>query len=814
MRKAAIAVLSSLVASVLFTVASPSSPAFAAVNPIDCANTGMLQIINTVDTSVTVNEMNVVADPVNASLTPLFTVNFTGDMVKFNGAGVNPIDNQIYGSLKHNDKAYFVRLGSDGFEYLFQWDIGHNFIADFDENGDYIYVSTGYRKVSNSHQLQGYPDKASVGAADPADTSVVINTNFSQVTGADIAIVRNDNGETISVSVQNTGGIVIHNLTTGEQRYRTRAQAGVPAGSVQWGAAYAFGDLVYASENYELGVIQIPWKSYLAGNFAAQVSEVVANSADTQFNDGANCKDVPPPAVPCGFPGLSGITADDPNCVETTTIDIVTAVPCANVTGIQHINSDGSQASTISGTSGTRPFNFLHMYNVDPANGLIQSFSPNWILDLTQYGIQEINATGINPMDDKMYGYAVMTSDASYAVVRFDNLGHLEFVHTGVGDWIFTGAFTLDGTYIIQNSTTGKAQTLAGLHNLAGWETKADLDTNFTTDNWVTTNGNQNLLIADWAVATAANGDKVAVGVTSGGHPYKVLEYNITQDSWQSATANIPDLGVNGWGAAFSYADNSVYASINGGQGLYKILWDEPLINNETQMVEVFETTSDTGYNDGASCMDQLPAFPCAYDASLTADDANCVPDTTFDVVNNMQCQKNNADRTYTITNTGDVGAEFMITNEANTNQYSGVELGPGESFTWNFDTTFTIVEDAVNDFRVDINWIDSDSVSYVIQIPTFIDNFVDCDPKAPVEWTNLPCSNDKEASFERLNKYYATALTELVDVYERPDLAAKVTEKWNTLKTATSPVGKDKSQSERIKDQCHQILSKFMRNQ
>ena len=60
----------------------------------------------------------------------------------------------------------------------------------------------------------------------------------------------------------------------------------------------------------------------------------------------------------------------------------------------------------------------------------------------------------------------------------------------------------------------------------------------------------------------------------------------------------------------------------------------------------------------------------------------------------------------------------------------------------------------------------------------------------------------DKEASFERLDKYYATALTELVDVYEKADLAAKLTDKWNTLKIATSPVGKDKSQSERIKEQ------------
>ena len=60
----------------------------------------------------------------------------------------------------------------------------------------------------------------------------------------------------------------------------------------------------------------------------------------------------------------------------------------------------------------------------------------------------------------------------------------------------------------------------------------------------------------------------------------------------------------------------------------------------------------------------------------------------------------------------------------------------------------------------------------------------------------------DKEASFERLDKYYATALTELIDVYGKPDLVAKTTEKWNTLKIASAPVGKEKSQSERIKHQ------------
>ena len=57
MRKAAIAVLSSLVASVLFTVASSSSPAFATV-PADCANDGMIQVINDIGNTITVYEMD------------------------------------------------------------------------------------------------------------------------------------------------------------------------------------------------------------------------------------------------------------------------------------------------------------------------------------------------------------------------------------------------------------------------------------------------------------------------------------------------------------------------------------------------------------------------------------------------------------------------------------------------------------------------------------------------------------------------------------------------------------------------------------
>ena len=60
----------------------------------------------------------------------------------------------------------------------------------------------------------------------------------------------------------------------------------------------------------------------------------------------------------------------------------------------------------------------------------------------------------------------------------------------------------------------------------------------------------------------------------------------------------------------------------------------------------------------------------------------------------------------------------------------------------------------------------------------------------------------DKKASLKRLEEYYATALIELIDVYDRPDLAATATAKWSTLKMADSPVGKEKSQSERIKEQ------------
>jgi len=60
----------------------------------------------------------------------------------------------------------------------------------------------------------------------------------------------------------------------------------------------------------------------------------------------------------------------------------------------------------------------------------------------------------------------------------------------------------------------------------------------------------------------------------------------------------------------------------------------------------------------------------------------------------------------------------------------------------------------------------------------------------------------DKEASLARLDKYYSTALEELEGVYNRPDLAKKLTEKWNTLKLSDSPVGKELSQSERISKQ------------
>ena len=752
MRKAAIAVLSSLVASVLFTVASSSSPAFGSVIPVDCNATGMLQIINIVDTSVTVNEMDVVADPVNASLTPLYTINFTGNQVKFNGAGINPIDNQIYGSLKHSDGAYFVRLGSDGFEYLFMLDAAHTFIADFDINGDYIYYTSDYHKIPDSHSLTGYATRAEVDAADPDDTSVFNIYDSPTGPGADIAVVRSDNNDVIAIGVSNANNIILHNITTGNEIIVGKNEANVPNGT-QWGAMYSFdnngNDLVYASDNYEEGIIQIPWQNYLNGNTNVDVTEVVANSAPTAFNDGANCKSAPPPAMPCGFPGLSGITADDPLCVETTTINTVDPVACASTSGIQTVNSDNDQATTLAGTSGSSPYTEMHMFNVDPASGQVVSFSPEWTVDIASYDIVAINATGINPIDDTLYGYAQMT-DGTWVIVRFDAEGDLEFVHTGIDRWIYTGAFTKDGTYIIHNDNTGKAHSLANLHTLDGWATKADLDNSNPTNSWVEGTSNSTRIISDWAVVTDSNGHDIAIGIGNGGFPYQILKYNFNTDTWSQTQATLANIGSNGWGALYSYADNSVYASNNGGFGLYQILWDQPLINNEIQMVEVFASTTATSSNDGATCMDQNPDFPCAYDASLTFDDPNCEPDVGYTVVNNLQCQSGTDDRTYTITNTAQVGGEFMITNEANNQQYAGVELAPGESFTWNFDTTFSIVEDAVNDFRVDIDWIDTNNdASYIIDIPTFIDNFVDCDPKAPVEWTNNPCSNDKEASFE-----------------------------------------------------------------
>ena len=193
---------------------------------------------------------------------------------------------------------------------------------------------------------------------------------------------------------------------------------------------------MYVSANDGTGIYQIPCKSYLNGQTTLNVLKFVYSEI-TNTNDGANCVNAAPPALPCGFPGLGGITADDPACVETTSIDVVDPVACATLGAIQHINTDNGP----NGTGGSAPYSHLYTFDVDLVTGNIAPFDPPWGLDLNAHGIEEINATGINPLDDKMYGYAKLI-DGGQGVVRFDQYGDLEWVSVGHGSWSIAGGFT------------------------------------------------------------------------------------------------------------------------------------------------------------------------------------------------------------------------------------------------------------------------------------------------------------------------------------------------------------------------------------
>ncbi|HAY50564.1 MAG TPA: hypothetical protein DCY30_00930 [Acidimicrobiaceae bacterium] len=728
MRKAAIAVLSSLVASVLFTVASSSSPAFATV-PADCANDGMIQVINDIGNTITVYEMDVVADPVNASLTQLYQVNFTGNQQKFNGAGINPDDDIMYGSLKHDDNNdYFVRLGSDGFEYLFQWSGGHNYIAGFDSSGTYWYFrGSNYYTVADADNLPGYATAAAANAAGATDISVVGMAMVTTV-GADIAIVEED-GNTYAISVNAADTIVIDNLTTEASTAISAANSGIGAAN-QWGAAYAFGDLVYVSANDGTGIYQIPWKSYLNGQTTLNVTEVVANSEITNTNDGANCVNAAPPALPCGFPGLGGITADDPACVETTSIDVVDPVACATLGAIQHINTDNGP----NGTGGSAPYSHLYTFDVDLVTGNIAPFDPPWGLDLNAHGIEEINATGINPLDDKMYGYAKLI-DGGQGVVRFDQYGDLEWVSVGHGLWSIAGGFTPDGTYVTLAST---GRSLANLHTYDGWETYEKVTNNGPGNNWITSSSS-GIYGNDLAIVTNSDGDVISISVTHP-HPHNVHIWNITDDTLAINPIDIPDNGSSlGLGAAFSFVDNSMYVMHNSSQGTYKILWDEPTIDGKVQVVQVM-ASADTNANDGASCIDEMPPFPCEWDNSLTSDDPNCTPTISYSVDNQMHCIATGHTRSYSITNNSQVAGTVTLT-DVDTAATVVKELPLSGTITFTEGVDFSITDDAVNDFTIDIDWLSLDTdTSYGIEIPTTIGNYVDCDPEAYFNWQNLSC--------------------------------------------------------------------------
>ena len=728
MRKAAIAVLSSLVASVLFTVASSSSPAFATV-PADCANDGMIQVINDIGNTITVYEMDVVADPVNASLTQLYQVNFTGNQQKFNGAGINPDDDIMYGSLKHDDNNdYFVRLGSDGFEYLFQWSGGHNYIAGFDSSGTYWYFrGSNYYTVADADNLPGYATAAAANAAGATDISVVGMAMVTTV-GADIAIVEED-GNTYAISVNAADTIVIDNLTTEASTAISAANSGIGAAN-QWGAAYAFGDLVYVSANDGTGIYQIPWKSYLNGQTTLNVTEVVANSEITNTNDGANCVNAAPPALPCGFPGLGGITADDPACVETTSIDVVDPVACATLGAIQHINTDNGP----NGTGGSAPYSHLYTFDVDLVTGNIAPFDPPWGLDLNAHGIEEINATGINPLDDKMYGYAKLIAGGQ-GVVRFDQYGDLEWVSVGHGSWSIAGGFTPDGTYVTLAST---GRSLANLHTYDGWETYEKVTNNGPGNNWITSSSS-GIYGNDLAIVTNSDGDVISISVTHP-HPHNVHIWNITDDTLAITPIDIPDNGSSlGLGAAFSFVDNSMYVMHNSSQGTYKILWDEPTIDGKVQVVQVM-ASADTNANDGASCIDEMPPFPCEWDNSLTSDDPNCTPTISYSVDNQMHCIATGHTRSYSITNNSQVAGTVTLT-DVDTAATVVKELPLSGTITFTEGVDFSITDDAVNDFTIDIDWLSLDTdTSYGIEIPTTIGNYVDCDPEAYFNWQNLSC--------------------------------------------------------------------------
>tara|TARA_Y100001970_G_scaffold42378_1_gene52796 strand:- start:3912 stop:7214 length:3303 start_codon:yes stop_codon:yes gene_type:complete len=750
MKKTFLFVLLSLVASLLLTVATSSSPAFADTTPIDCSNVGMIQVISDNDNHITVYEMDVIADPVNASLTQLFQVDYEPEEEKFNGAGVNPADDILYGSLKlDNGDGYFVRLGSDGFEYLFQWNVGHNYIGAFDSSGTYHYsYGSFFYTVANPAALTGYESIAAADAAAVADPSVT-GYDHGGTTGADIVIVE-DGGKQYAISISNSERIRIANLTDNGPITPITQDVNMMDDGTMWGAMYSFGDFVYASDNGTAGVWQIPWKSYLAGETPPAVS-VVENSVATDENDGANCVDEDPPELPCGFEGLDAtLMANDPGCVEVAT-NIVDTIECSvAIPGrpLQLINTDTAPT----GIAGTVPYSDGVVFDVNMADGTVLPFDPSWVVNLASRDIRLVNAFAVNPLDQKMYmmveGLDGTTQDG-YSVVRFDPSGDLEFVIPANGGMALGGTFTSAGRYVVDNGN--RFNWHDDLHLKEGWPDRQSMLIN-NDYSWT-----QSAVIAGGLGydITAVENDAgqtilhtVDERTTAGNEQVQIITYNMVTGTADRENIDLPDPTGRAYGAAYHFNDNSVYFSSNLSQGIYKILWDEPRIDGKVQFAYVMPSV-DTNANDGASCPISPSPFPCEWDDTLSASDAACVPAVDYSVDNQMHCVANGHTRTYSITNASDVvGVVTMTDVDAATSTVKNLDLDGTVTFTDGVD--FTIVDDEINDFTITIDWIDvDDDTVYTIEIPTTIGNNVDCDPEAYFTWANSACPGEAVLSWD-----------------------------------------------------------------
>ena len=264
------------------------------IEPFDCSNhPTLIQILGVSNVGFEVKELN----PSSGEYREIYTIPF-GKPPKFNGlnaAGINKFDGKAYAMMSTGSSAYLVRFDKNNVHFVAKLP-AMSASGDVDKAGNFVWTQNTSKTLNvlpEIKNLPGFEDRSEV----PDMSNWTPTLENIQAPTSDITTIVYDFGDGEGSYAMGLWNDLLYmyryDNPTGDWVIKVKTSDGSASPTDgAFGAAWNYDSRILFAANNGDGVYEVPLDKIDLVNKTAEIQKV-AESTETDWNDGMNCADVP-----------------------------------------------------------------------------------------------------------------------------------------------------------------------------------------------------------------------------------------------------------------------------------------------------------------------------------------------------------------------------------------------------------------------------------------------------------------------------------------------------------------------------------------